>query len=1323
MKFSSLAAFLALAALIPSAQAVLTVNNPRCEYLRNPLGIDEVSPRLSWIVESPERGERQTAYQILVASSPELLAQDNGNLWNSGKVSSNETAQIVYGGTALTSRTACYWKVRTWNQDDSVSAWSEPASWTVGLLQNSDWSAKWIDGMVYGTAPQAALPTIVSASFEATSGSPSLNVTSQVAAAVTSGSLLIVNPTTFGSDPAMNVVKQLRVQYQYDGKTFTKIFPEKALMALPADLPPMPANLVITSARYASISGSGFRDVTGTLSTMAANGPFSLTVNNTELGPDPAPNQAKQLSIVYTINGATGAVTIPENRTLNFPADLPAPVPAVVTTAIYEAVDGTGSANVTANLNAKIQNGVYTVTVNNASLNGGVDPAFNHLKRLRVEYTVGGIASVRFVKEGATFTFPADLRIPENVAYLRKSFTLSKPVKQATLYATALGTYEFHLNGGQVGDQWFAPGWTETSKRLRYQAYDVTSQLQSGENVLGAQVSGNWYSGAIGNGFSEHGGLSRALLCQLEVTYNDGSAERFVSDSSWKMKASPTIYSDLMAGEVYDARREIPGWANPGFDASTWSPVLLRTEPTRILNSQAMEPVRELMQIKPLAITQPQAGKWTFDLGQNMVGVVRLKLTAPAGTVVTLRHAEMLNTDGTIYTVNLRGASARDTYICKGGGEEIWQPKFTFHGFRYVELTGLASAPTLDSVTGIVLGSDTPAAGQLATSDQRINQLQSNIVWGQRGNYLSVPTDCPQRDERYGWMGDAQTFIRTATYNADVAAFFTKWMVDVNDSQIGGAYPDIAPYNTAGMGSPAWGDAGVICPWTIYRMYGDTRILEKCYPSMKQWVEWCRARSVNGIRSGNRGNDFGDWLSINADTNKELIGTAFYAHSADLLAKSAAVLGNTTDAATYGALFETIKTAFANKYFNQTTGVSTSPTQCTYALALRFNLLPDALRPKVAQLLENDVIAKGNKLSTGFVGVAHLLPSLSNNGKLATAYKLLQQDAFPSWLFSVKQGATTIWERWDGWTPTGGFQDPGMNSFNHYSLGSCGEWMFNSVAGIDLDPASPGYRKILIRPQPGGTITSANASYTSINGTITSKWSTGNGGFALNVTIPANTTATVYVPAADAASVKESGGPAASAAGVSFLRMEAGSAVYAVQSGSYSFEVNAGAVPGADALGRNEIGRGSISLADLLANDGGSAQFVSLDSTSAHGAKVSLVNGVISYEPQSDIPGGDSFTYTIRNADGGLVTVPVQVAGMSADDTALKATGIGRSESNAIRALFTGVPYRSYRVQFTDTPSNPWQDFGTIKAKADGTFEANDPQTSPNARFYRAAFP
>ena len=967
---------LGIALFASVCSATVATGNLRCEYLVNPLGIDAGSPRLSWVLSSRQRGESQTAYQILVASSPSLLAADTGDLWDSGKVNSDETAQVAYAGQPLVSRECCFWKVRSWDRDGHASKWSKTAQWSMGLLARADWSASWI---------------------------------------------------------------------------------------------------------------------------------------------------------------AAGAPLVNSNATL------------VIVHASYEAAANKGSADVTAVLEKRVQNGQLNIKVDNENL--GVDPAYNAVKKLRVEYEFAGQSFKKEVDEHQSLILPDR---PDPLKYFRKSFALDGHVQRAVLYATALGLYDIHINGHKVGDHVLAPDWTDYRKRVRYQAYDVTAFLRRGDNAMGGLLGKGWFSGHIGNGGNEYFGKAPAFLAQLEILYADGHAGRIVTDGTWKIHDSPILSSDFMLGEDYDSRKEITGWDRPGLDEREWIPATVRDESSRQLESQVMEPVRQVMELKPKAITEPTPGHWVFDLGQNMVGVVRLKVSAPAGTEVTLRHAEMLNPDGTIYTTNLRGAPSVDHYFTKGDGVETWQPRFTFHGFRYVEISGLTRPPEKSAVTGIVISTDNPQTGQFACSDPRVNQLQSNIQWGQRGNYISIPTDCPQRDERLGWMGDAEVFIHTATYNADVASFFTKWLVDVDDGQgANGSFSDVSP-NTMGVnGVPGWGDAGVICPWTIYETYDDRRILEQQLPAMTRWVDFLKLHSTDLIRDKDRGNDYGDWLSIGADTPKDLIGTAFFAYSTHLVAKSYQVLGHTAAADKYNQLFEDIKTAF-NKRYVSPDGTIAGDTQCGYALALKFELLPADLRPKAAQHLEADIKAKGNHLSTGFMGVGYLLPVLSQSGKLDTAYGLLLQDTFPSWLFSVKHGATTIWERWNGWTPENGFQDPGMNSFNHYSLGSCGEYLFGGIGGIR--PASPGYHTILIAPVVRQGLTWAQTSYDSIHGKIATSWKVDANQLTLDVTVPVNTIATVCVPVTgDPATVKEGGKSIQEAKGIKFLRTEKGTVVLEVESGTYRF--------------------------------------------------------------------------------------------------------------------------------------------------------------------------
>jgi alpha-L-rhamnosidase len=738
---------------------------------------------------------------------------------------------------------------------------------------------------------------------------------------------------------------------------------------------------------------------------------------------------------------------------------------------------------------------------------------------------------------------------PNLPPYLRKTFDIKKPVARARLYATALGLYECWINGEQAGDAVLAPDWTNYHHRVRYQTYDVTANLRRGENVVAALLGDGWYSGNVAWIGGHVYGSRPAFLAQLVIDYTDGSREIVATDDSWRASVGPIRRSDLLDGEDYDARLEIPDWNSVGFDDSSWGPVSIRQE-NPALEAQIGPPVRKTQELAARAITEPSPGKYVFDFGQNMVGFAQLRAAAPAGSKVTIRFAEMLNPDGTIYTENLRQAHATDTYIFKGGGEETWEPHFTFHGFRYAEVTGLPGPVSLGTLTGIVIGSDNAQAGTWECSNPLLNKLHSNIVWGQRGNFISVPTDCPQRDERLGWMGDAQVFIRTATCNCDVREFFDSWLIEVADAQTkDGAYTDVTPHVAAGEGVAAWADAGIICPWTIYQVYGDKRILARQYPSMARYIEYLKAHSENSIRPAK---GYGDWLSINADTPKDLLATAYFAHDADLMSQIAWIIGQPDDAAKFRRLFEDIRAAF-NKAYVEKDGQIKGHTQTGYLLALKFDLLDEPNQSLAVKYLLEDIAAKKDHLSTGFVGVGYLLPTLTRFGAVDAAYRLMNQDTFPSWLFPVKMGATTIWERWDGWTPDKGFQTPKMNSFNHYSLGSCGQWMYGTITGIGMDEGNPGFKQIVIRPQPGGGLTWAKGSYESAYGPIKTHWVVNENRFTLSVTIPANSTATVYVPAAKGSEIMEGDRLADQSPGVEFVRWENGAGIFHVGSGEYVF--------------------------------------------------------------------------------------------------------------------------------------------------------------------------
>lgn len=726
---------------------------------------------------------------------------------------------------------------------------------------------------------------------------------------------------------------------------------------------------------------------------------------------------------------------------------------------------------------------------------------------------------------------------------LRHGFRLAdKPVARARLYTTALGHYEAHINGQRVGKDRFGPGWTDYRKRVQYQSYDVTALVRRGANAIGAHLALGWYGGNLGMFGPHHYGDRPALLAQLEVDYRDGTSERVVSGDGWRAAAGPIVSSDMQAGEEYDARLETAGWTSPGFDDTRWLPAEAVGGVDTEIVAQVDGPVRVAKELPAKKVTRVAPGVFVFDLGQNMVGSVRLRVSGPAGTTVRLRHAEVLNPDGSIYTANLRTARATDTYTLKGGGEETYEPRFTFHGFRYVEVTGYPGTPRAGAVTGRVMHTSAPFTFEFESDVPMLNRLHDNISWGQRGNFLSIPTDTPARDERLGWTGDINVFAPTAAYVMESARFLTKWLQDLRDAQTaGGSFTHVAP-DIAGVGdgSAGWGDAGVTVPWALYQAYGDERILGTSWDSMVKWLDYLRAHSDNLLRPAD---GFGDWLNIEDETPKDVIATAYFAHSADLTARTARVLGK--DPAPYDTLFGQVRDAFRAAYVTADGRVK-GDTQTAYVLALSMELLPEAARKPAADRLVALIEAKDWHLSTGFLGTPRLLPVLTATGHNDVAYRLLHRRTFPGWGYQIENGATTMWERWDSIRPDGGFQDAGMNSFNHYAYGSVGEWMYANICGIA--PGRPGFKQIVVRPRPGGEVRRAGGRYASVHGPITTRWeTTAGGGFELECSVPPNTTAEVWVPAAGKRDVRHTR--------ARFLRMADGCAVYAVGSGQHRFTV------------------------------------------------------------------------------------------------------------------------------------------------------------------------
>ena len=903
------ACFLVLFSFLPGATAAepaISVSALRCEYRSNPLGIDIRLPRLSWIVQSDLRGQRQTAYRVLVASSVEKLAAGTGDLWDSGKIASDQTLHVVYAGKPLESGKLYHWQVQVWDKNDRPSAWSQPALWSMGLLDRGDWQAQWV-----------AAPS-------------------------------------------------------------------------------------------------------------------------------------------YPIDSASK------------------------------------------------------------------HPPAGH---------------------GSTAMLPATM--------FRKAFSLSGPVRRATAYVTGLGLYELRLNGRRVGDQLLTPEWTTYGKRVQYQTYDVTGLVKPGANAVGALVDEGWWAGpmmlkpAMPN-------PSFRLLMRLVVELADGRTETIVTDRTWQSTTQgPLRRSGIYFGETYDATREMPGWDQPGFQGTAWLPVAAaEIQSTPILTAQRSEPIRVVQELRPVKVTEPKPHVYVFDLGRNMVGWCRLKVHGPRGAKVTLRHAEMLDANGMVYTANLRGAAQVNEYTLRGDGPETFEPHFTYHGFRYVELTGLDSPPDADALIGRVFCTSSPEVGRFECSDPLANRLMSNIFWTQRANLMSVPTDCPQRTEREGWMGDIQAFSQTAIFQMDLAGFFSKWVQDIRDSQAAdGRYPDMAPHphdpDHGASGTPAWGDAGIFVPWRMYENYGDKRLLEEHFASARRWIDYIHKHNPDLLWRNSLGGNFGDWL--NGDT-LVLKGYPRHQRRAQRRAGHRVLCpidgdrgqdGHGAGAAGGGRCLRPAGRGHPPRLpegLYRPDGRIRGDTQAGYVLALNFHLFEEADRPKAVEHLLAAIQRYKGHASTGIQTTHRMMLELTENGRHDEALRLLALKTVPSWGFMIEQGATTIWERWDGFVPGRGFQDPGMNSFNHWAFGSVGEWVWREIVGLNPDEARPAYAHFVVRPRTGGYITWARGRYDSIRGRIVIDWKREGERFTLDVTIPANTTATVHVPANDAAAVIERGQRADKAEGVTYLR-------------------------------------------------------------------------------------------------------------------------------------------------------------------------------------------
>lgn len=744
--------------------------------------------------------------------------------------------------------------------------------------------------------------------------------------------------------------------------------------------------------------------------------------------------------------------------------------------------------------------------------------------------------------------FPDPGPLPAPASLLRRDFEVTKTVASARLYATALGSYRIFLNGERVGEDVLTPEFTDYRKRVVYQTYDVTSLVRNGQNAIGAMLGDGWFGSAMswyGNRFFFGPGPLR-MMAQLELVYSDGTRDRVVTDGTWKSVGGPILHSEIYAGEVYDARRDVAGWNASGFNDAAWTSALVAGGPVGELSAQMTTTPRVRESITPQSVAEKSPGVFVFDMGRNIVGWTRLLVQGPAGTRVRMRFAERLDPDGNIYRDNFRNANATGIYVLRGGGLETYTPLFTFYGFRYVEVTGYPGTPTVASLSGEVVTSvDASPSGRLDTASPLVNRFWDVGIRGQQGNFLSVPTDCPQRDERLGWTGDAGAFWRTGSYNFDIAAFTRKWMLDVRDAQSPqGSVPNTAPHvPDLGDGAPGWGDAIVILPWTSWMQYGDTRFITENWDAMEKWMTYIHEGNRDLIRRNRVGWNFSDWLAPDERTSKELVGTAYWALIADQMQQMAEASGRSEAAAKYRALHDEIRAAFQKAFVREDGRVDVG-TQTSYVLALNMRLVPE---PLVASAVEHFVRAIEERnwhLSTGFLGTPYLLFALTDHGRADVAYRLLLNETYPSWGYMISKDATTWWERWNSDT-----SDPAMNSYNHYAFGSVVAWVYRYVAGIDTTQAGPGFKQIVIHPRVDARMPRAKGEYDSVYGTIVSDWARADDGrFTMRVTIPANTGATVYLPAGETTRVFEGGQEIATT-------REGTSHVVAIGSGSYAFEV------------------------------------------------------------------------------------------------------------------------------------------------------------------------
>jgi alpha-L-rhamnosidase len=1062
-------------------QSEAQVVNLTCESLINPRGMDIVQPRLGWMLQSDTRGQKQTAYQVLVSGTRQGLDAGHGDLWDSGKVESDRSIQVAYEGAPLNSFQPCFWKVRAWDKDGKASDWSDAASWTMGVLFSEDWSgAQWI-GLDSGETPHPLNEAFKSSRW-------------------------IWYPEEHPAGAAKPGTAYFRKSF-----TVAEASAEAVLLVAADNL----ARIFINGERLGDWSDFKIAN-TFNITKNLRPGKNVVAISVQNMGE--APNPGGLLALIDVSTQTIGKS-------------------AVITDSSWK--------------------------VSDAPDKGWETPDYGD------DFWASAKDLGAYGMEPWKETRLQDERIlPARM--LRREFTVDQPVRRASVYFSGLGLSELYFNGKKIGDAVLSPGCTEYNKRVFYVSHEITGEIHQGANAVGVWLgNGRYYAPRLTEPTATRSFNYPKALLMLRLELEDGSVQTVLSDENWKLTAEgPIRANNEYDGEVYDARMEMPGWAVTGFDDSRWMSPEIMESPGGVLSWEKINPMRVVECVNPVAITQPQPGVYVYDMGQNMVGWCRMTVQGPRGTAITFRHAETVKPDGTLYMDNIRGAKVTNVYTLKGGEVETYEPRFTYHGFRYVEMRGFPGEPTLNTLIGCVVHDDLVRAGSFHCSNPVLNNIYRNIYWGTRGNYRSMPTDCPQRDERQAWLGDRSEESRGETYLYNLAAFYSKWVCDMEDAQKeNGSVSDVCPaYWPLYNDNVTWPSSFIIIPNMLYGQYADLLTLSSHYEGMKKWINHMLTYETEGIIPRD---NYGDWcvppekqeLIHSEDparkTPGDFIATAYFCHDLNLMAKYAALKNLPEDEKVFREKADAMKSAFNAKFYNAGEAKYVNGTQTSCVLPLAFGLVPQGDEKRVFQRLVDKIQNETmGHIGTGLIGGQWLMRVLSDNGRPDLAYAMATKTTYPSWGYMIENGATTIWELWNGNTA-----DPAMNSHNHVMLvGDLNLWFHEYLAGIR--PELPGFKRLVMKPFPVGDLNHVRASCLTPYGAVFSEWNVENNLFNWRITIPANTEATVYIPADSKEAVTESGKSVENSGELEFLRMDGGYAVLNVTAGQYSFQSSAFKRPG-----------------------------------------------------------------------------------------------------------------------------------------------------------------